>query len=672
MNRSVLWTVLIVALALSACSSLGARNETQSSISGQVRSLKTSPPLDPTKSCASWRWIGISSRDDGSCPEIEGWTEEPLFPRLSRGECSSDRVPDREVYEALERFCVYEPARPGERLPEMPRTLVGTGLVRLDQDCAAISPAADPGQLEADTWRLMEAQFLEEVGWNDSIAQAVAAGADGEHDKVRPRVRLAFLDTQPTGTGVPTNRGRSLHGFAMAHLADRLLCEPGRACAVKITTQLAMPIEQFDAKDPEKSVRNYKDGGRWGMQTDLATAIRAEVDGWLGEDPELRLVLNLSLAWDPDLFGGLDERSIAEINAGTQAVYWALRYAHGHRALVVAAAGNHRNGPKQSAGPFLPAAWESEEPKFAGCGEAPGGPLLYAAAGVQASGWPLANARKGGIPPRVAYADHVAVACHGASKPIGTYTGSSVAAAVVSSIAAAVWAQNPDLGSREVMEHLESTGEELELVADFGDGGSSTVGSRRVRQVSLCRALGVTECTPNPGEPVPKLEYPEFVQPPGLRLLERPFPWPCTATRLYQANGGDLRCPADQFYDRPSELQVCPEPEDNPCPNCLVAPGSGGGGRPPTLYVELADAWKSRVPCPEPVFLTVTTYSDMTFSHQVVGPSECNEGPYEVELDPTFPDLPEWRAASLTWKVTVDGRTLSKESPVLIASRSSR
>lgn len=547
----------------------------------------------------------------------------------------------------------------------MPRLLTpSTGLVRLDQDCAAISPASAPGQLEADTWRLMEAQFLEEVGWNDSIAQELAAVTRGEHAEVRPRVRLAFLDTQPTGTGVPTNRGTSLHGFAMAHLADRLLCDPRQACAVKITTQLAMPIEHFDAKDPEKTVLNYRDGGRWGMQSDLATAIRTEVDGWLREDPDLRLVLNLSLAWDPELFGGLDERSIAEINAGTQAVYWALRYAHSHGALVIAAAGNHRNGPKQSPGPFLPAAWESEEPKFAGCGEAPNGPLLYAAAGVQASGWPLANARKGGIPPRVAYADHVAVACHGASKPIGTYTGSSVAAAVVSSIAAAVWARDPDLGSRKVMGHLESTGEELDLVADFGDGGSSTVGSRRVRQVSLCRALGVTECTPNPGERVPQLEYPEFAQPPG-RLLEMPYPWPCTAARLYQVDGGDgLVCPADQLNDRPSDLQVCPEPEDNPCPNCLVAPGSEDDH---TLYVELAGAWRSSASCPKPVFLTVTTSSE-TISHPVVGPSNCNEGPYEVELDLDFGDLRDWRAASLTWTVTVAGAgTLSKESPVLIA-----
>ncbi len=648
MNRSVLWTVLVAALALNACASLGAQKR-------ELRSLMTSPPLDPTKSCASWRWIGISSGDDGKCPEIEGWTEQPLFPRLSRGNCSSGRVPDREVYEALERFCVYKPADPRKKLPEMPRTLVGTGLVRLDQDCAAISPAAAPGQLERDTWRLMEAQFLEEVGWNEAIALPAEGG---------PRVRLAFLDTQPTGTGAPTNRGRSLHGFAMAHLADRLLCEPGQACAVKITTQLAMPIEQFHAKDPEKTVRNHTEGGRWGMQTDLATAIEQEVDSWLDEDPDLRLVLNLSLAWDPDSFGGL-EAWVPEMNAGTQAVYWALQYARGHGALVVAAAGNHRNGPVQTTGPFLPAAWESERPKFAGCGEDTHGPLLYAVAGVQASGEPLANARKGGIPPRVAYADHVAVACHGASKPIGTYTGSSVAAAVVSSIAAAVWARDPNLEASKVMKHLEDTGEPLERVADFGDGVSTTAGSRRVQQVSLCRALGVAECTMNPDERVrPKLEYRELVQPSGLRLLERPFPWPCRTTWLYQADGGGpLLCPADQLNDRPSELQVCPEPEDNPCPNCLVSPGSEGR---PTLYVELADEW-SEDPCPVLVSLTVKTDTDLVVVRPIVGPFDC-EGPYEVKLPADLPRLDRWRAASLTWTVTVDGAgTLSKESPVLIA-----
>ena len=340
-TRHLFWIASLLAIGMSGCTTLKpARMET-------------------AKACAEWRWIGIT-RPEAQCPEIPGWTVRPLFPQLDvrQPKCDEeraalDKVPRPEVIQELNRFCAYEIANPKSRRKDLPFPPAASAeLVRFDQDCAALSASADE-EREAEIQKLSE-RFFSQVG----KPRAPLTIND------RLGVRLAFLDTQPNGIGVPKQLGRSQHGYTLAHIARHLVCSPETSdhCAAQITTRLALPIVKFDAKSQKLTERDTKRGGRLGTQSDLAEAIRLEVDAWRRDRQRVsapqRLVLNLSLAWDGELFGGLDEKLVAEMKAGTQAVYRALEYAAGFDVLVVAAAGNRKDCPQETVGPLLPAAWE--------------------------------------------------------------------------------------------------------------------------------------------------------------------------------------------------------------------------------------------------------------------------------------------------------------------------
>lgn len=488
MRKQVLWLALCAGLGLSAC----ATGRPQAPVA----------PLDTSKACASWRWIGIS-RPEARCPDIPGWSVKPLFPQLapvrrSSGEyCAeegserkgSEKTPEPELIRELNRFCVYEiddrKRGSNKKLPFPPAA--SPDLVRLDRDCAAVS--LGERYLDAKSWK---------TGPDPERLLALAGKPrtplpiDGERG-----VRLAFLDTEPTLPDVPMKQGRSPHGFTLAKIAQELVCtpepdeqEPYKRCAAQITTQLALPILEFNAEDPNDNVTDRERGGFFGMQSDLAVAIREEVDSWLKQRTERsqrHLVLNLSLAWDGQIFGGLNGEQIEHLNAGTQAVYRALEYAAGFDVLVLAAAGNQKHEPCVNFGPLLPAAWEKRPPQQESCGKPDDArPLVYAVGGVQEDGSPLANARPGGMPRRAAY---------GKTR---VFEGSSVATAIVSSIAAVVWDARPELESHEVMAILDSAsgpGVELARKADFWFAPSTPNGMLRaeappVRRLSLCSVLG--------------------------------------------------------------------------------------------------------------------------------------------------------------------------------------
>lgn len=443
--------------------------------------LRPLPPrLQTAKACADWRWIGIS-RPGARCPEVPGWTVEPLFPQLaSDWTCETggdEKLPGPELIRELNRFCVYETTKSGKGRKDLPFPPSASGdLVRFDQDCAAI--ATTDRELDPEDGK----------GHQEIISPKPETPIDIGNPL---GVRLAFLDTQPNGTGVPEQPGNSLHGFTLAHLARQLLCVPGSStrCAAQITTRLALPIVAFDPVTLEKNVFDPVRGGHIGMQSDLARAIRDEVDDWRGTNPKQRLVLNLSVAWDGNLFDGLGREEVAQMQAGTQAVYYALQYASAFDVLVLAAAGNQRVAPCDNSGPLLPAAWEKQPPQDETCArkglDAP--PLVYAVGGVYPGGSPLANARPGGMPRRAAYGETpVLLSASPEVYKKKFYSGSSVATAYASSIAAAVWSADPRLTARQVMDKLDTMGPELSFMADFWSGD---IPRPRARMVSDCTAM---------------------------------------------------------------------------------------------------------------------------------------------------------------------------------------
>jgi hypothetical protein len=547
MRKHLPWLALCVAVGLNACAA-GPQPQFPSA------------RLDTARACADWRWIGIS-RPGARCPDVPGWTVRPLFaqlaPALEERACENAEKTRQQikVVQELNRFCVYEIADPRKSLKQLPfPPAVTADLVRFDQDCAAL--ALTDTDLVAQSWTPDAKVFLAQAGGPRKPLEI----------NNRLGVRLAFLDTQPTGEGVPTKSGNSMHGYTLARLAQQLVCAPGSPdrCAAQITTQLALPIIEFNPEDPSRSRIDKDRGGYLGMQSNLAEAVRDEVDAWLPKRSSQRhLILNLSLAWDPELFGGRNERQVAEMRAGTQAVYRALQYAAGFDVLVLAAAGNQKQDPCANFGPLLPAAWERGGPREESCGAYPEAPLVYAVGGLQADGSPLANARPGGMPRRAAY---------GATE---LFAGSSVATAVASSIAAVVWDTVPSLSPSEVMAILDGTGngtalnrrvspkvlnDLLPLKADFWFGanaspppGALAVGgpgdqdAPAVRRLSLCTVLEQA-CE----------EHPD---------VACPLHSSCEPERLARAS---LSKPDASKTAPKGSCQpwLYPQPEYDPCPGC--------------------------------------------------------------------------------------------------------
>lgn len=535
-RRHLFWIASSLAIGLSACTTLRSPLKAPSP-----------PRLDTVKACADWRWIGIS-RPGAQCPNVPGWTVRPLFTQVapvqqqSGGDYgrkqSSEKVPGFEVIQDLNRFCIYEITDPGKSLEDPPfPPAASADLVRFDQDCAALSVAAET-ESAPEAWKPEFNRFLE---------QAVGKPRPLEINN-RLGVRLAFLDTEPTAEGAPRDEPglkHSWHGYTLAHIARQIVCAPGPDghCAAQITTRLALPILDFDPKSRKHNRTDPVRGGYLGMQSDLAEAIRREVDDWRRKGLQQHLVLNLSLAWDGELFGGLDGEQIAEMRAGTQAVYRVLQYAAGFDVLVIAAAGNQKVEPCRNTGPLLPAAWE-RAPR--NCGEPPDAPLLYAVGGVGSDGEAVGNARPSGMPPRAAYAENAVVPAWNPDRPTAMLTGSSVAAAVVSSIAAVVWDSFPDLDAHGVMKILEESGEPLSD-ADFWFGASAppTPPFRKVHRLSLCTALEKA-CARHPSAPCPIQGRCETWQPEDL------------------SRRAEVR-PAAKGSCQP---WLFPQPEDIPCLGC--------------------------------------------------------------------------------------------------------
>jgi len=408
-------------------------------------------------------------------------------------EKEDDSLTGRQVIQELERFCVYEIKSRHKGLGKVPfPPAVSTDLVRFDQDCAILSPSA--GMILNPTSRgLLLDHFLRQVG---------RAGVWPVFDE-KPEVRLAFLDTHPTNKTdedilhVKSYRPRSWHGHTMVQIARDLVCTLNGPCAAQVTTQLALPIVRFDSEKKKHYEEDPDRGGLIGMQGQLAQAILNEVNRWLRdreyhpESTPRNLVLNLSVAWDWEMFGGLDEEQMSDVRAGMQAVYWALQYAAAHDVLVLAAAGNTRTpcpqmnlpGSCSATGLLLPAAWENGHPSDNVCNRAPRrAPLVYAVGGLRSDNTPLENARLGGILRRATYGEYPVVSSSHPDQPTKIYMGSSIATAVVSSIAAAVWDLLPDFNSSKIMEILDRSGD----VLIFEPGARAFPGARKI---SFCSAV---------------------------------------------------------------------------------------------------------------------------------------------------------------------------------------
>lgn len=313
-------------------------------------------------------------------------------------------------------------------------------------------------------------------------------------------VVVAVVDSAPRNAAQPVGAltvGRSPHGTTVGLVIHQMVCpklpvgDPG--CPVRLSPQLAL-----DSVIEGGDVREEAGGGNVGTLSSVARAVIQGLLDWAAfrkTNPEARLVVNLSIGWDPAMVS--DEAT----SAGMAAVLAALRFAERNGALIVAAAGNRSGGVAESPGPMFPARWEATQ-KSTGC--APGAqgacpPLLYAVAGVDDEGRPLTNVRAEGIP-RLA-ANGLQVTVSPGQFGDGTFpalTGSSMAAAAVSGAAAAVLAARSGITREEVVALLYTGGKPTGLTADFCPGTLSgcKASVRVVGPGSADLPLSVPEASP--------------------------------------------------------------------------------------------------------------------------------------------------------------------------------
>jgi hypothetical protein len=646
MEPSRLHAVVLLALAALACTPPDAAMEEGPALARREFALDAGAPPCPiaggncvpvapaipdAEACPATRWIAVLSNDDpdpnSDCPppppsNSEGsWTASRLFGSTA----GRWALPP-----GLQRFCVYNWNAMGRTVPSSTtvnalKAKLDPDAVRVDSDCHVVAPLGTSNTLKA-AWQTLHTDFHAQTGRVASLPSGQLPPA---------KVRVAVVDSSPHryegGDAVEDRLG---HGHAMGRVIRELGCPDAGAgaCITQVANHLALPLVA-------PNVRDIVHGGYFGEQTRLAQSIHVAVSDWRshnagyvpsGEDRTLqpRLVVNLSLAWDPRYKGEYSGDPALELPAPVYAVHEAIRHARCHGALVIAAAGNDPGGPGDLPGPMYPAGWEQkraptsaeceafEEPAYdsepddgtllfpparAGAYQ----PLVYAVGGVRADDTPLENSRPGGRPRLAAPGAHALAAdfnSSGVLVPTDVLTGSSISAATVSGIAATVWGYRPALTGPEVMELVRQGSVSLGTPADFCLGGNpcpwiAEDPRRDIRRVSLCKALTQQACA-MPGGLCPD---PKLFRCGTRGAYSAPLPQLTTAERatieagvkvvdgstlnvdlkpLNVCNHDWLRssrfrydltvCPGRQYYGIPVRPWTNPQPSKNPCTLCLM------------------------------------------------------------------------------------------------------
>lgn len=645
----------LLALAASGCSSFGAEKPHRPA---------TYPPTDTRGAYPPWRLIGIKNNPKAPCPEIPGWKVRPLFQLHGSSVCTEDDERGLgAVEEQMDRFCLYEQGKGPRTIPQAS----ALGLAHLEPDAVAMAPAVQvpgkSGPMGRAIWPQLETHFVEQTTGGSLPKPFPNVQAH------RP-VRLAFIDSEPASSGLDRKNPYMEHGHFLRLLGYKLA-----GSSVEITTELALPIVAFNTENPDASDRDLTNGGRVGSFDDLAEAIQRAVIAWQSEGKKYgqKLVLNLSVGWDGKRFGGLTEQRVCDLPAGPQAVYLALEYAAREGALIFAAAGNSRSGPHASSGPLLPAAWARGNIGESGCGKELKQPLLYAVGGVQWDGKPITNARTGGMPSLAAYADHVALRDLDGN-PTSTYTGTSVATAVVSSIASRLWPDDLGTDASAIVEKL--PGVLLDYKADFYRDENAP----NVKEVSLCPA-GAPDCPPRVR---PNLSAAFDARKPPVEhrsFQDIETPSDCGAGLFFELQTMSSHraiCPSKKYDDFWDEPWILPQPESDPCPSCAIGPRTmlqtGTDGLPPEqmLHIEISEEWQKAADSEAATLASgtlevVREEATPRFFHYVFDPPNPGSA-----LDIKLPGEPfasgSTVRASISWEVRQSTKTYSINTPVLISN----
>jgi hypothetical protein len=441
------------------------------------------------------------------CAPLRGWSPERLF-RFTSGaaeawtafEAGGGKMPA-----PLERFCVYTWTGAGQPLapPAVPDS------VRVDPDPDVIVPQADPATTLA-------------AARSAALLQALGA-APGPLPTVSPYTReeglpyVAVVDTADSRAPGPTTLPayasappRLQHGLTMGALIQAVRCPHGQAqCTSRQFFAQAFP---FDATHVEP----LPSGGQRGSLGSLAAALGESVARWKArpDASSSSLVINMSLGWDLEHGGVLpashgDLLNVAApdptVPATVQAVHGALAWAACEGALSIAAAGNTDGALCERRDPVAPAAWEGlPELDATACARlgvtlAPGqtpAKLAHGAGGLDASHRPVANGRLGSMPSRALYAHQATVAVDGGSATTQPWTGTSVASAALSAIAAQVWSHRPSDRASSVLATIDAHGASVSLAPEWLSPNAASPSS--IHRVDAHTVLAAIDPANNP------------------------------------------------------------------------------------------------------------------------------------------------------------------------------
>jgi len=434
---------------------------------------------------------------------LGSWVGEPLFSRKGMEGRPRSRVEERTIGR-LGGYCIFSwVARPDhpDAFRPFPGTTDNREITSLE-DTQVVSSLEGLALLHPES-AVNEQAVLEELRsvakdhWDvDEHAYKLLAATK------QPRARVAIIDNAPYGSRGEIAPKDAPHARAVTNVVRGIACPDGEnssriPCSVRHSGHLALPLVAADQAD-------WHHGGYFGTRAQVAVAIW---DAVLSADQttdaeDSRLILNLSIGWHAD------PRALSPVDLAVRDVL-ALARCKGH--LAIAAAGNRAQIFDGEAGPLFPGAFENHpapDPNTCAAwfdarsvatdkADLPYDPLVFAVGAVDQHDDPIRATRRAGRPPLAAYGFLVTTRDtmkDASSYPIAPMSGSSMAAAAVSGIAALVWAVAPDTSARGVMQLIYESGvnlstERAKVLSDFPALGPSNKDHLEIHRVSMCRAL---------------------------------------------------------------------------------------------------------------------------------------------------------------------------------------
>lgn len=555
--------------------------------------IPSSSPPSRADACSGRRQIGVNPRPGHPCPSARDrrWKKINLFPHA---QSTSE----------LAKYCVYDWTE--ETSPPVVTRLPRAGFPApsdwLESDCEVVSTYGHP--YETRNAASLETAFLEQVEFEI-----------GPPTTNTP-TKVVVVDTAVDGPFPNGADGVDDHGRAMATVIRKLACPAGVApCLATVSTQLAMPL----VRTPHGLRANRAHGGFLGRPSDIAAAIHRGLHHALVTPGANRVVINLSLGWEPPWGGALSPSGVSGLPAPVQMVFWAITEARCEGAIVVAAAGNAAGGPDADSGFVYPAGWETQpKPDVPTClafggGPPPSGratylPLVYAAGAVDGRDQILMNSRPDGASRLLAPSDHVVVS-DGPGYTSASYTGTSVSAAVASAMAAMMWTYRTGLSADEVMEEVYQAAVDLSVPADVCLSSPCAT----VRRLSACRTLeracvaprcaGAVPCgAPNPGRDARArgfdLSYPQVSTTTSTGTTNEHAPFAPCSNVVFSAGSGvpENPCPFNQYYTSYAVRYATPQPHPIGCKHCVL--------KNSVLYIGVSDELDA--PVSDPVITIVT------------------------------------------------------------------